>query len=205
MLRVPLTLPTVFVRNVSPIPAYYPLRMPFPRHRPRITIVQSKHITIGIAKIDHLDIAFEDTLFDDQPFEFRELPLPTLLRKTDRDTAREQKIPAPFSNALDCLKPGFNRLLTGQGVDDGSGGFGSAGTGDQRQMTQWLRARLGDHGAGALHDGKFLAVPPECKRALFDDANGNRIGEVASHLGIRHPREHQEPRTRLVGANRKDR
>src|SRR6266567_8882578 len=175
MLRVPLTLPTVFVRNVSPIPAYYPLRMPFPRHRPRITIVQSKHITIGIAKIDHLDIAFEDTLFDDQPFEFRELPLPPLLRKTDRDTARKQKIPAPFSDALDCLQPGFSRLLTGQGVDDGSGGFGSARTGNQRQMREAFGACHGDHRAGALHDGKFLAVPPERKGALFDNANGNRI------------------------------
>src|SRR5258708_19532382 len=114
MLRVPLTLPTVFVRNVSPIPAYYPLRMPFPRHRPRITIVQSKHITIGIAKIDHLDIAFEDTLFDDQPFELRELPLPPLIRKTDRDTARNQKIPAPFSDAPPSLHPGSVLLLPAQ-------------------------------------------------------------------------------------------
>src|SRR5258708_27218729 len=98
MLRVPLTLPTVFVRNVSPIPPYYPLRMPFPRHRPRIPIVQSKHITIGIAKIDHLDIASEDTLFDDPPFELPQLPLPPLLRTPDRHTAREQQIPAPFSD-----------------------------------------------------------------------------------------------------------
>src|SRR5882672_5557327 len=118
MLRVPLTLPTVFVRNVSPIWADYPLGVPFPRHRPRITIVQSKHITIGIAKIDHLDIAFEDAFLDDQPFEVRGLPLPSLFRKADCHTAREQEIPAPLADALDRLQPRSNRLLTGQRVDD---------------------------------------------------------------------------------------
>src|ERR1700687_3779829 len=105
MLRVPLTLPTVFVRNASPIWPDSPLRMPFPRHRPRITIVQSKHITIGIAKIDHLDIALEDAFLDDQALEFRELSLPPLFRQPDRDTAREQQIPSPLSNALDRLQP----------------------------------------------------------------------------------------------------
>src|SRR5258708_35093610 len=118
MLRVPLTFPTVFVRNVSPIWADYPLGMPFPRHRPRITIVQSKHITIGIAKIDHLDIAFEDAFLDDQPFEFRELALPPLFRQPNRHAAGEQEIPAPLSDALDRLQPSGNRLLTGQCVDD---------------------------------------------------------------------------------------
>src|SRR5258705_1039829 len=108
--RTPLALLFVFVRNVSPIWADYPLRTPFPRHRPRITIVQSKHITIGIAKIDHLDIALEDAFLDDQPFEVRELPLPSLFRQPNRHTAREQAIQAPLSNALDRLQPCGNRL-----------------------------------------------------------------------------------------------
>src|SRR5438067_8540170 len=103
MLRVPLTLPTVFVRNVSPIWADYPLRMPFPRHWPRITIVQSKHITIGIAKIDHFDIALQNAFLDDQAFELGELPLPALFGQANRDAAREQQIPSALGNTLDRL------------------------------------------------------------------------------------------------------
>src|SRR5258706_820397 len=168
MLRVPLTLPIVFVRSVSPIWADYPLRMPFPRHRPRITIVQSKHITIGIAKIDHFDIALQDAFLDDQPLEFRKLPLPPLFRQTDRDAAREQEIPPPLADALDRLQPCLDRLLPGERVDDGRGGFGGAKAGDERQMREAFGARLGDHGAGAFADGKFLAVPPQREGTLPD-------------------------------------
>src|SRR5258705_3452931 len=156
--RTPLALLFVFVRNVSPIWADYPLRTPFPRHRPRITIVQSKHITIGIAKIDHFDIALHDAFLDDQPFEFRELALPPLFRKADRDAAREQKIPSPFSDALDLLQPRLDGFLPGQRVDDGRGGFPSAGAGDERQMREALRARPGDQRPRAVHDRKLPAV-----------------------------------------------
>ena len=119
--------------------------MPFPRHGPRITIVQSKHITIGIAKIDHLDIAFEDAFFDDQLFEFKELSLPSLFGQSDRDTARKQQIPSPLSNALDRLQARLNRLLTGQRVDaDGAAAAfaGAPGPAMRGSRLKRLGARL---------------------------------------------------------------
>src|SRR5262249_35529759 len=117
-LRTPLALALLLVRNVSPIArsSSY-LSAPFPGDRGRITIAQSKHIIVGIAKIDRLDIALENAFFDNELFQFRKLPLPAVFGQPDGHTARQQQVPTASGDPFKCGKPRLHGFLAGNRIN----------------------------------------------------------------------------------------
>src|SRR6185503_2099138 len=152
-----------------------------------LPILQDEEVLARRTQIDFGQIAFEDSVVNDEMFERVELLLPAGIGKLHDYTIVQDEVPAPVRHELIDLDPGRNGAMHRDGVDDIGGSLRGAVAGQMRKLREVLHIVVRDGLAGALHHDEAVVRFPECEGQFLDDMDVERIWVAPLHIGIGNP------------------